>query len=232
MAIKSISIIIPTLNEGVGISAFLSQLQALRNDCELILADGGSTDNTRAQARGLVDHIVASDKGRAVQMNAGAALANAPILLFLHADTFLPTNAIEAIREGFEKGHRWGRFDIQLNDASKIFSIVAWMMNKRSRWSGIATGDQAIFIEKALFEQLNGFAEISLMEDIELSSRLKKYGKPYCIDSKISSSARRWNSFGILKTIGLMWWIRLQYFLGMKPNYLAELYNKGQFWKA
>lgn len=232
MAKKYISIIIPTLNEGVGVSAFLSQLQPLRNDCELILADGGSSDNTRAKANGLVDHIVDCNKGRAVQMNAGAAIASAPILLFLHADTFLPVNAIEAIRRGFEEDHRWGRFDIQLDDASKILSIVAWMMNKRSRWSGIATGDQAIFIEKTLFEQLSGFAEISLMEDIDLSSRLKKYEKPYCIDSKISTSARRWNSFGIVKTIGLMWWIRLQYFLGVKPNYLAELYNKGQFWKA
>lgn len=227
-----ISIIIPTLNEQTGIVSFLTKLQTLRPQCELIVVDGGSDDQTVTLAAPYVDDIIQTQKGRSVQMNAGAVAACSPILLFLHADTLLPDDAIEQIQQAITDGYQWGRFDIKLTGSHPMLKVVAWLMNKRSRWTGIATGDQAIFVTKALFEQMNGFAEIALMEDIELSSRLKKQGRPYCIKSKVISSGRRWLNFGIFKTIVLMWWLRLQFFLGAQPEHLAKLYTEGRFWKA
>ncbi len=227
-----ISIIIPTYNEEVGIETLLNKLQALRPQCELIIVDGGSEDNTVSLVSQHVDVVIHSDKGRALQMNVGAATAKAPIVLFLHADTFLPDNAIEQLKSAMEKGFVWGRFDIELTGSSRLLSIVAWSMNKRSRWTGIATGDQALFLDKPVFEQLGGFAEISLMEDIELTSRLRKLGKPYCSNSKVISSGRRWISFGIIKAILLMWSLRLRYFFGTDPDELEPLYRKGKFWKV
>ena len=226
-----ISIIIPVLNEQAGIESFLHALQALRPHCELLLVDGGSDDNTVALAQPYVDDIVFSDAGRAIQMNIGAAMATSPILLFLHADTYLPDNVLEQISCAINH-HRWGRFDVKLTGEPIILIVVAWLMNIRSRWTGIATGDQAIFVEKSLFEQLNGFADISLMEDIELSTRLNKLAKPYCSKSKVFTSGRRWINFGVFKTISLMWWLRLQYFLGASPERLVQLYQKGNFWKV
>ena len=227
-----ISIIIPTYNEEVGIETLLNKLQALRPQCELIIVDGGSEDNTVSLVSQHVDVVIHSDKGRALQMNVGAATAKAPILLFLHADTFLPDNAIEQLNSAMAKGFVWGRFDIKLTGSSRLLSIVAWSMNKRSRWTGIATGDQALFLDKPVFEQLGGFAEISLMEDIELTSRLRKLGKPYCSKSKVISSGRRWISFGIIKTILLMWSLRLRYFFGADSDELEQLYRKGKIWKV
>ena len=227
-----ISIIIPTYNEEIGIICFLTKLQALRPECELIVVDGGSDDHTVSLVTDLVDDVVRSDKGRALQMNIGAAMASAPVLLFLHADTFLPKDAVEHVQKAINEGFQWGRFDIKLTGKSLILSVVAWMMNKRSCLTGIATGDQALFVEKELFEQLGGYADIALMEDIELSSKLKKENKPYCIKTKVISSGRRWLSFGIFKTIILMWWLRLRYFFGADPTDLEQLYRKGRFWKA
>ena len=227
-----ISIIIPTYNEEIGIITFLTKLQALRPECELIVVDGGSDDDTVNIVEPLVDDVVRSDKGRALQMNVGAAKANAPILLFLHADTFLPTNALEQVQQAMDKGHKWGRFDIKLTGKSLVLSVVAWMMNKRSCMTGIATGDQALFVEKSLFEKVGGYADIALMEDIELSSKLKKQTKPYCVKAKVISSGRRWLSFGVIKTVLLMWWLRLRYFFGSDPTDLEQLYRKGLFWKT
>lgn len=227
-----ISIIIPTYNEEVGIAALLNKLQSFRPQCELIIVDGGSEDNTVGLAVPLVDDVIRTGKGRALQMNAGATIAKAPILLFLHADTFLPDNAVEQLKSAMEKGFIWGRFDIELTGSSRLLSIVAWSMNKRSRWTGIATGDQALFVDKTVFEQLGGFAEISLMEDIELTSRLRKLSKPYCSKSKVISSGRRWLSFGIIKTILLMWSLRLRYFFGAEADELEQLYRGGRFWKV
>jgi rSAM/selenodomain-associated transferase 2 len=227
-----ISIIIPTYNEEVGIITFLTKLQALRPQCELILVDGGSEDETVKLVEPLVDDVVCSDKGRALQMNVGAAMASAPIFLFLHADTFLPKDAVEQIQQAINKQFQWGRFDIKLTGKSLLLKMVAWLMNKRSCLTGIATGDQALFVKKSLFEQIGGFADIALMEDVDLSTRLKKIAKPFCIKNKVISSGRRWLSFGVIKTILLMWWLRLRYFWGTDPAVLAELYNKGRFWKA
>lgn len=227
-----ISIIIPTLNEEVGIITFLTKLQSLRPQCELIVVDGGSHDETVKVVEPFVDDVITSDKGRAIQMNVGAAMAGAPIVLFLHADTYLPNDAVENIQQAIDKGYSWGRFDISLFGQHKMLTIVAWLMNKRSRWTGIATGDQAIFVKKDVFDQVGGYADIALMEDIDLSAKLKGDSKPYCSRSKVASSGRRWVSFGIFKTISLMWWLRLRYFFGADPTELEELYRKGLFWKA
>lgn len=227
-----LTIIIPVLNEQAGIEIFLQDLQVLRPQCELILVDGGSDDNTVSLAQPYVDDVLYADSGRAIQMNAGAAMATAPILLFLHADTYLPKDAISQIQNAINSGYCWGRFDVQLTGQHFLLKVVAWLMNIRSRWSGIATGDQAIFVLRTLFEQQAGFSPIALMEDIELSARLKKVIRPFCARSKVTSSGRRWMSFGIVRTITLMWWLRLQYSTGASPQRLAVLYKEGKFWKA
>ena len=227
-----ISIIIPTLNEEVGIITFLTKLQSFRSQCELIVVDGGSEDDTARLAEAYVDDVIQTEPRRALQMNMGAAFANAPVILFLHADTYLPDDAVEQIHQAMNQGHQWGRFDIKLTGNHPMLTVIAWLMNIRSRWTGIATGDQALFVQKKLFEQLAGFADIVLMEDIELSSRLKHSGRPYNVKSKVTSSGRRWLSFGVFKMIVLMWWLRLQYYFNVNPEYLAQLYKEGRFWKA
>ena len=227
-----ISIIIPTLNEQAGIDSFLAELQPLRCHCELILVDGGSVDNTVALAENQVDHIILSEQGRAMQMNAGAKIATAPIVLFLHADTYLPTDVIKQIQQAMSTNHQWGRFNIRLAGRHIMLPIISWFMNKRSCWTGIATGDQGIFIDKNLLDKVGGFPAISLMEDIALSKKLKQISKPYCSHSKVISSGRRWLKFGVFKTIALMWWLRLSFFLGTCPNTLAQQYREGRFWKV
>lgn len=226
----ALSIIIPVLNEQAGIESFLQALQVLRPECELIVVDGGSSDNTVALSQPYVDDIVCATQGRAVQMNIGAAMASAPALLFLHADTFLPDDVLKQIQTAFNNNYDWGRFDVKFSDKHCLLRLVASFMNIRSRLTGMTTGDQAIFIQKAVFETLNGFSDIPLMEDIELSSRLKQHSKPYCSRSKVQTSARRWLNFGIIKTILLMWWLRLRYFIGTEPQLLAILYREGKFW--
>ena len=228
---RKFSIIIPTLNEAEGIYDFLMPLQALRNQCEIIISDAGSRDKTREISLPFVDQFMVAPKGRATQMNAGAKVARTDVLIFLHADTFLPEQGLALIQQAVDKGALWGRFDIQLEGQHMMLKIVAQMMNWRSRMSGIATGDQVIFITQQLFLRVEGYAEIALMEDIEISKRLNKLARPYCIKAKVRTSARRWESFGVWKTIALMWSIRLRYFLGEAPEQLAELYKQGIFWR-
>ncbi|NOQ17544.1 MAG: glycosyltransferase [Methyloprofundus sp.] len=224
------SIIIPTFNEAAGIADLLLTLQTLRSHCQIIIADGGSTDNTQENSAALVDQFICSNKGRAVQMNAGASHATGNILVFLHADTYLPEQAFTLIQQGIMAGAIWGRFDMQLLGQHSMLNIIALMMNWRSRLTGIATGDQVIFVKRSTFQQLGGFPEIALMEDIAISKQLNKLARPYCIAAKVKSSARRWESFGIWRTIALMWSIRLRYFLGEPPDHLAQLYRLGKFW--
>ncbi len=224
------SLIIPTLNEAEGIADLLSTLQVLRTQCEIIVVDGGSTDNTQQQAMPLVDRFICAKAGRAIQMNAGAEQAKGNVLIFLHADTYLPEPALQLIHEGIEAGALWGRFDIQLLGSHFMLNTIAFMMNWRSRVTGIATGDQAIFIKRSVFLEIGGFPEITLMEDIAISQRLTQLVRPYCIGAKVKSSARRWEYFGVWRTIALMWSIRLRYFFGAYPDDLARLYRKGHFW--
>ncbi len=227
---KKYSIIIPTLNEAQGVVAFLEPLQSLRMQCEIIIADGGSTDATANLAQASIDLFLTCDKkGRASQMNQGAKHASAEILIFLHADTFLPESALQDITAGFDKGFQWGRFDMQLMGKHPFLKVISFMMNWRSRLSGIATGDQAIFVSKSSFDAVGAYPEISLMEDIALSKQLKKITAPYCIHQAVQSSARRWESFGIGRTILLMWYLRLRYFLGTPADVLSDMYRKGCF---
>ena len=223
------SIIIPTLNEEKTIEPCLSALQPLRNNCEIIIVDGGSIDNTRVIARSLADKVVSSDKGRGIQMNNGARHASGNILIFLHADTSLPENALQLIQRKLNSGRKWGRFDIQLSGKHFMLKVIAQMMNWRSRLTGIATGDQVIFVTRLAFEKAGQYPEINLMEDIAICKALRKISPPICLKAKVISSGRRWERYGIYKTILLMWNIRLRYFFGADPQILAFLYTNGAF---
>lgn len=222
----ALSIIMPVVNEAGQLAGKLQALQPLRPHCELLLVDGGSDDGSQAIAKPLVDKVFHSSRGRARQMNAGAAQATAEVFLFLHADTRLPNNAIELILKAIDAGWVWGRFDVQFDSQHAIFKLIAFMMNWRSRLTGIATGDQALFITRGAFQAVGGFPEIALMEDIALSTALKKLGKPCCPKAKVTTSARRWQQHGVLKTILLMWRLRLRYFFGADPKQLAAIYYR------
>ena len=226
----TLSIIIPCLNEAADIVSMLESLRPLRaRGAEVIVADGGSSDDTAALAAPLADRVVHAPRGRAAQMNAGAALARAEILLFLHADCVLPPDADQLIVAGLAgSAHQWGRFDVTLDGAHPLLRVVACTMNLRSRLTGIATGDQGIFITRALFARLGGFPALPLMEDIALSRLAKRAGAPLCLRERIVTSARRWEQHGVLRTIALMWQLRLAYFLGADPARLASRYHASQ----
>ena len=227
----SFSIIIPALNEAASIQHCLLALQPLRNHAEIIVVDGGSCDNTIELATLYADKVLSSEQGRARQMNQGAKQATGDILVFLHADTELPEQALSLIEQVISIEQVWGHFDIQLRGESVMFTVIAFMMNWRSRLTGIATGDQVLFVSREIFNAVGGYPDISLMEDIALSSALKKISSPICLTAKVKSSVRRWQQYGIYKTILLMWSLRLRYWLGADPHYLAELYHTGLLWK-
>ncbi len=222
-----ISAIVPALNEAAVIDAALGALAALRGrGHEVILVDGGSADATVALAAGMADRVITAPRGRASQMNAGAAVASGDVLVFLHADTRLPDNAEFAIaRELDRHGGAWGRFDVSIDSRRPLLGLVAWAMSVRSRISGIATGDQAIFVRRAEFEAVGGFPRVALMEDVAMSRLLKRRSPPLCLRDRVVTSARRWESQGVLRTIVLMWWLRLRYFLGASPERLARSYD-------
>ena len=222
-----ISIIVPALNEAEGIAAVLAGLAPLRaRGHEVIVVDGGSSDKTAALSRGAADRVVAAPRGRASQMNAGAALARGEILLFLHADTRLPENADARILQGLAaSGRSWGRFDVRIEGASVFLPVIAFFMNLRSRATGIATGDQAIFVRRDAFERAGGFPPLELMEDIALSRSLKRVSRPLCLADKAVTSGRRWERHGVLRTVFLMGWLRLAFFFGATPASLARFYD-------
>ncbi|MGZ8144025.1 MAG: TIGR04283 family arsenosugar biosynthesis glycosyltransferase [Methylosarcina sp.] len=225
------SVIVPTLNEEHSILACLSALQALRDRCEIIVVDGGSSDKTRIIAEDWADRLILSEKGRARQMNTGARAATGDVLIFLHADTFLPENAPDLIQQQVERNGEWGRFDVQLSGDHFMFKIIGQLMNWRSRLTGIATGDQALFVTKKAFISAGGYPEIALMEDIAFSKALKNTGPPVCLKARVISSSRKWQQEGIVKTIALMWSLRLQYFFGADPDTLAQRYYRRPKWK-
>jgi len=225
-AIPHFSIIVPTLNEAGGIAAALGRLLPVRREAEIIVADGGSEDGTADLARSIADRVVVSARGRAKQMNAGAAVARGQVLVFLHADTALPDDALPLIAIGMATtGRAWGRFDITVAGTDPLLAAVSVLMNVRSRWTGIATGDQAMFMTREAFDAAAGFPEIPLMEDIEMSQRLKALTKPLCVRSRAITSARRWERDGVLRTIVLMWRIRFAYAMGVSPERLARRYG-------
>ena len=221
-----LTVIVPTLNEAEGVVAHLTALQPLRRrGSEVIVVDGGSWDDTAKLAAPLADRVISGRRGRASQMNAGATHARGDVLLFLHADTRLPESADSLLTT--ELGHTrrpWGRFDVTIDGTHPLLPIVAWFMNRRSRLTGIATGDQAIFVRREAFVIVGGFPEIPLMEDIALSRRLKCLGRPLCLSEHVTTSGRRWEKRGVLRTIVLMWRLRARYCLGADPSRLAQAY--------
>ena len=211
------------MNEARGIRAALEALAPLRaRGHEVIVVDGGSSDGTAQLALGLCDQLLNAAPGRALQMNAGARAASGFALLFLHADTRLPPDADEAILTSL-KTHLWGRFDVEIEGRHALLKLVGCAMNLRSRLTGIATGDQAIFVRRDAFA---GFPEIALMEDIAFCRVMKRRGPPACLRERVRTSARRWESRGVLRTIVLMWRLRLMYFLGARPERLARIYHR------
>jgi rSAM/selenodomain-associated transferase 2 len=223
----SLAVIMPVLNEAAGISASLAALAPLRaRGVQVIVADGGSTDGTVAAAKPAADLVIDTPRGRARQMNAAAAMANADLLLFLHADTQLPPDADRLVLKALQDPDAdWGRFDVSIEGRSKLLPVVAALMNLRSRWTGIATGDQAMFVRRVAFQAVGGYPDQALMEDIELSRRLKRRGPPVCLRQKVCTSGRRWDQRGPWRTVLLMWRLRLLYWLGASPEKLARLYR-------
>ena len=222
---RRITFVVPVLNEAAGIAASLEALAPLRaRGHEVIVVDGGSDDGTPEFARSRADRVLVAPRGRAQQMNAGARGAAGDALVFLHADVRLPRDADRMVLQALAT-RLWGRFDVRLDSSRALLALVSAMMNLRSRLSGIATGDQTLFVRREAFERLGGYAQIPLMEDIELSSRLRRAGRPACLRAHVLASARRWEARGALRTIALMWRLRLAYFLGADPARLAERYR-------
>jgi rSAM/selenodomain-associated transferase 2 len=225
-------IVIPVLDEGERLLLALRDLQPFRQrGARVVVVDGGSSDNTLAIAREHADLALVALRGRASQMNAGAAACGdaaagaAQVLLFLHADTRLPDNADTLVHRATLAPQSWGRFDVQIDSPALMLRIVSGAMNLRSRWTGIATGDQAMFVRQDLFIAAGGFPDIPLMEDIALSATLKKYGPPVCLRQRVITSARRWQRHGVWRTIWLMWRLRAAYFFGADPAQLAIDYG-------
>lgn len=221
-----LSVIIPCLNEAEGIANTLRSLAPLRaRGVEIVVADGGSSDGTAGLAQPLADAVISAPRGRANQMNAGAKHARGDVLLFLHADCRLPDAADAVIIDGLNRARTtWGRFDVTLTGTHPLLSIVGAMMNIRSRLTGIATGDQGIFVTRSLFEAIGGFPQIALMEDVALCKHLKQYAKPFCLRHYMTVSGRRWEKHGVLRTILLMWRLRLEFWLGADPDTIAPRY--------
>jgi rSAM/selenodomain-associated transferase 2 len=221
-----LSVIVPALDEAACIVPTLQALAHWRAaGHEVIVVDGGSHDATAALAAPLATAVLRSGRGRALQMNTGAAAATGEVLLFLHADTTLPAEAATAVLQAVAGGARWGRFDVAIIGRSRWLPVVATLMNLRSRATGIATGDQALFVQRALFTQLGGYAEQPLMEDIELCRRLRARAQPACLRLKATTSGRRWDQRGAWRTILLMWRLRWRYWRGESPEALARAYR-------
>jgi rSAM/selenodomain-associated transferase 2 len=220
-----VSVIVPVLNEAHTVAAALATARA-PEVLEIIVVDGGSSDRTRRVAAPLADVVVRGPRGRAAQMNAGAARARGDVLLFLHADTLLPLGfAAHVLGACWQPGVVGGRFDVELQPTSPVLRLVAALMNLRSRLSRIATGDQAIFIRRDVFARLGGYAQLSLMEDIDLSRRMKRAGAVACLRARVVTSSRRWRRDGVWRTIVRMWMLRLLYFAGVRPETLARFYT-------
>lgn len=219
--------VVPALNESDVIGNTLADVAALTApDVEVIVVDGGSTDDTVAVASRHTTRVIHAPRGRARQMNAGAREATGEVLWFCHADTRVPPDAGEALLNAISAGHLWGRFDVRLSGDSPTLRVVERLMNLRSRASGIATGDQGIFVTRELFDATGGYPEIPLMEDIALSKKLRAAGRPACLRDRLVTSSRRWEQNGVWRTVLLMWRLRLSYVLGADPERLARHYHQ------
>lgn len=228
----SLSIIVPMLNEQAQLPGLLRHLEPCRQrGCEVLLVDGGSHDGSQQTATRLLAatagvRLLHSARGRARQMNTGAAAARHDILLFLHADTRLPEHAARHITQALARSKAcWGRFDARIDGHSRWLGVIARMMNLRSRWSGIATGDQALFMHRSAYAAVGGYPEQPLMEDIEISRRLRRLSPPACIREPVTTSGRRWDRHGVGRTVLLMWYLRLAYACGVSAESLAARYR-------
>jgi len=224
-AMGRLTIVVPVLNEAAIVVAALQALAPLRaRGAEIIVADGFSRDGTAQLAGPFADRVITVPRGRGAPMNAAAALGTGDAFLFLHADTALPDGADRLIDAALAR-RAWGRFDLRIAGSHPLLAVIARMMNWRSRLTGIATGDQAIFVTREAFDAVGGFPDLPLMEDIAISRRLKRRCRPFCIATPVVTSGRRWEQNGVLRTILLMWRLRLSYYLGVEPALLAELYD-------
>lgn len=221
-----VSIIIPVLNEAELIAETLTRLAPCRNQGhELIVVDGGSSDETVSVVQPYADKVLCSSRGRARQMNHGIAVASGDILLFLHADTLMAHQALTQVINAIENGYFWGRFNVRLSGKHLMFRIIERMMNLRSRLTGVATGDQAIFVSKECIDIVGDYPQIALMEDVLFSKRLRNLGWPACISQPVVTSSRRWEEHGVLRTLLLMWRLRLLFVLGVSADKLAQQYR-------
>ena len=221
-----VSIIIPVLNEAEHIAGTLMSLAPYRSQGhEVIVIDGGSSDDTVSISEQYADRVLYSVAGRAMQMNRGIDEASGDALLFLHADTRLPADAVTKLIHAVEDGYFWGRFNVRLSGKHFMFRIIERMMNLRSCITGVATGDQAIFVSHESIEIVGDYPRLPLMEDIVFSKRLLKLGRPACIRQQVVTSSRRWEDKGILRTMLLMWRLRLLFFLGVSADRLARQYR-------
>jgi rSAM/selenodomain-associated transferase 2 len=220
--VTDVSIVVPVLDEAARLAAFLTRFAAWRAaGDELVVVDGGSRDDSLAVARAHADVVLSAPRGRAAQMNAGAAVARGRVLWFVHADS--DPGAIE--REVVAGCTAWGRCEVRIDDPARTFRVIEWMMNRRARLTAIATGDQALFVTRALFEAVGGFPSLALMEDIEMSARLRRRARPLVAPGPLLTSARRWRRHGIARTVLLMWWLRLAWFCGIGDARLARWYG-------
>ena len=222
MVPQRLTVIVPALNEAPGIVACLERLAPLRaRGHEVIVVDGGSSDATPRLAAPHCDRVLQAPRGRAAQMNAGAAAARGDALVFLHADTRLPPEADRLVAEALA-AHAWGRFDVAIDSDDPRLAVIAFFINRRSRLTGIATGDQAIFVRRDAFP---GFPPIALMEDVAFSRAMKRVSPPACLASRVVTSARRWERRGVARTVLLMWRLRYDYWRGTDPDELARRYS-------
>jgi rSAM/selenodomain-associated transferase 2 len=224
--VPPLSIIVPVRDEAAIIAGALQALAPFRQrGAEVIVVDGGSRDGTAKLARPHADRVIAAERGRGAQMNAGARIARGEVLLFLHADTKLPPDADRLVVRALAGANGWGRFDVHIEGQSPLLALVAALMNWRSRLTGIATGDQAMFASRKIFAEAGGFPEIPLMEDIAFSQRLKRIARPVCLAARVVTSGRRWEQHGVVRTMLVMWRLRLAFFLGADPAALARRYG-------
>lgn len=222
------SIIIPVLNEEHRLAALINYLRVLPSkelqSLEVIVVDGGSSDASLSIATDLADKVVQSLPGRAIQMNEGAQLARGEVLVFLHADTWPASSLLFQCSQLIDSSSSWCFSKVRLDDDAIVFRVIEWFMNTRSTMSSIATGDQTVCVERSTFDRLKGYANIPLMEDIELSKRLKKVSRPIVFDERVVCSARKWRKNGVIKTVLTMWLLRAGYFFGASPERLRAIY--------
>jgi rSAM/selenodomain-associated transferase 2 len=224
--LKKLSVIVPMLNESPRIAGTLNALRRVAPDAEIIVVDGGSSDASIAIARPLCDVLISASRGRALQMNAGAHRSHGDVLVFVHADTIVPSTFAADIASALsDPAVVGGRFDVRLDASDLPYRIIGAMISLRSRISRTGTGDQAIFVRRDVFDRLGGFPELELCEDLEFSRRLKRAGRIARLHTRVTTSARRWNRDGLVRTVVRMWMIRAMYLMGVSPARLKRMYS-------